>query len=49
MKVILDISMTVFVNPFATGNTHVCGALFKPADDITVNIVPRKHFFKILF
>ena len=35
-------------NPFATGHTPVCGYVFKPADNITVHVVQRKHFFEIL-
>ena len=35
----------VLLNLFATGNTPVCGWSF--ADNITVHVIPRKHFFTI--
>ena len=40
----------LFNNPFATGNTPLCGCRFEHASliyTITLDIVPQKHFFKV--
>ena len=39
---------SMFINPFATGNTLVCDWIFESVDIITVYSVLWKHFFKIL-
>ena len=36
------------INPSATGNTLLCGRIFQPAKDITIEIVMSKHFLVIL-
>ena len=36
-----------FINYFATGNTSLCYYRFKPADNITVHLVLKKHFFLV--
>ena len=38
----------LFNKPIATGNTLICKyVIFKPAEDINMYEVPRKHFFRI--
>ena len=34
-------------NPFATGDMSLSLERFEPAEDITVAVLPRKHFFQI--
>ena len=39
---------TVSVNgPNATDDIPFCCWVFEPVDNITVHVVPRKHFFKV--
>ena len=35
------------LNPFATGNIHLCGWLLQQRKFITLNVVPKKKFFQI--
>ena len=37
-----------YINPFWTGSTPVCGRISELADDIFVDVVQRKYFFKIV-
>ena len=38
----------ILLNPFATGNTVLCGGIIGHAKHITMHVVPRKHSLKIL-
>ena len=39
--------MNIVINPFATGNTPVCGWKFEAASNITAHVVQRKYFLGI--
>ena len=36
------------VNTYTTDNTPLCGWRLKPSRDITMSVVPKKHFFTIV-
>ena len=46
-NILLRIEVRKLANPFATGDMSLSLERFEPAEDITVAVLPRKHFFQI--